>query len=116
MDGLSSTEFAFVAALYLFSPTALQAQQGDFGQMLRAAAHGEARQLILDADARARLGPSDATQRAEAAAARRRKLAAEREAYAVMAAGQHRRIRPSLAGNSGALVASTAAPVPAPPR
>ena len=86
MDGLSSTEFAFVAALYLFSPTAMQAQQGDFGQMLRAAAPGEARQSIRDADALMRHGPDASTSLAQAAAARRRNLEAEREAYAAAAA------------------------------
>lgn len=112
MDGLSSTEFAFVAALYLFSPTALQAQQGDFGQMLRAATPGEARQRIRDAEAQARHGP-DTAALAEAAAARRRKLEAEREAYAaISAAWRQQRPGASAPMTRRPLVASSANTTP----
>jgi hypothetical protein len=101
MDGLSSTEFAFVAALYLFAPTALQAQQGDFGQMLRAASPGETRRLILDADVRAHLEPGNATQLADAAATRRRRLEAEREAFAAMTASWRRQRLGIMAAPAG---------------
>jgi hypothetical protein len=113
MDGLSSTEFAFVAALYLFSPTALQAQQGDFGQMLRAAAPGEARQLMrqADADLQLRPGPDGAAQLAQAAAARARKLQREREAYAAASAAW-RQARPTASGlgETRPMLASSTAP------
>lgn len=113
MDSLSSTEFAFVAALYLFSPTALQAQNGDFGQMLRAAAPGEARQMIppSDADTHHPQGPDGAARLAYAAAARARKLQREREIFAAASAAW-RQPRPGSGtqADSRPMVASSTAP------